>query len=262
MRNELIKLNTPEEAELAAKKAELEGLSEVLAEKELDLEKLKHTLAAFQPRYYSEVGKKYVELDELRAQIVELKARQTPQDHELSQEAVKARAQARKSAEEYESVDSGLQTESLKTEKSEDVKRMYRKIASIIHPDRATDERSRHLRTQLMAELNDAYAQSDVTKMQNILERWRESPEAVSGEDTAAELVRIIRAIAQTKRRISEIEEEISNIMTSDIYILMVKVHDGDLAGRDIFAEISASVDSEIQNARDELSRLKGVKYA
>jgi len=262
MRNELIKMKTPEEAELAAKKAELERLSEVLAEKELDLEELKHTLAAFQHRYYSEVGKRYVELDELRAQIAELKARQTPQDHELSQEAVRARTQARKSAEEYEGVDSELQTESLKPEKSEDIKKIYRKIASVIHPDKATDEKSRHLCTQLMAELNDAYARSDVTKMQNILERWHESPEAISGEGTAAELVRIIRAIAQIKRRISEIEAEISRIMTSDIYMLMVKVHDGDLAGRDILAEISASVDSEIQNARNELSRLKRVGYA
>ena len=38
MRNDLIKANTPEEAELAKKKAELERLSDVLAEKELDIE--------------------------------------------------------------------------------------------------------------------------------------------------------------------------------------------------------------------------------
>lgn len=250
-------MNTPEEDELATKKAELERLSQLLAEKELDLEELKLAVAAFQHRYYSQVGKRYVELDELRAQIAELKARQTPQDHELNQAAVRARTQARKAAEEYDGVDIEPQKDLLESEESEEAKSLYRKIASIIHPDKATDDKSRHVRTRLMSELNEAYAQKDITKMQNILDQWHESPEAISGEGTAAELVRTIRAIAQIKRRIFEIEAEISSIMTSDIHVLMVKVHDADLAGRDILAEMLVSIDSEIQDARNELARLK-----
>jgi hypothetical protein len=257
MRNDLIKTNTPEEAELATKKAEIERLSQLLAEKELDLEELKLTVAAFQHRYYSQVGKRYVELDELRAQIAELKARQTPQDEELNQEAIKARTQARKAAEEYEGGDIEPQKDSQESEESEEAKRLYRKIASIIHPDKATDDKSRHVRTRLMAELNEAYAQKDITKMRNILDQWQESPEAVSGEGTAAELVRTIRAIAQIKRRISEIEAEIAELMTSDINVLMTKVHDADLAARDILAEMSVSIDSEIHDARNELASLK-----
>ncbi|MFH1674855.1 MAG: hypothetical protein ABIF87_15745 [Pseudomonadota bacterium] len=251
------KMNTPEEAELATKKAEIERLSQLLAEKELDLKELKLTVAAFQHRHYSQVGKRYVELDELRAQIAELKARQKPQDHELNQEAVKARTQAKKAAEEYEGVDIEPQKDSLVSEESEEAKTLYRKIASIIHPDKATDDKSRHVCTRLMAELNEAYAQKDITKMQNILDQWHESPEAISGEGTAADLVRTIRAISQIKRRISEIEAEIAEIMTSDIKVLMDKVHDADLAGRDILAEMSVSIDSEIQDARNELATVK-----
>lgn len=250
-------MNTPEESELATKKSELERLSQLLAEKELNLEELKLTVAAFQHRYYSQLGKRYVELDELRAQIAELKARQMPKDHDLNQEAVSARIQARKTAEEYEGIDVEPQTDSLDPEESEDAKRLYRKIASIIHPDKATEDKARNLRTRLMAELNEAYAQKDITKMQNTLDQWHESPEAISGEGTSAELVRTIRAIAQIKRRISEIEAEITAIMTSDIYELMVKVHDADLAGRDILTEMSVFIDSEIEDARNELARLK-----
>ncbi|MGA2323514.1 MAG: J domain-containing protein [Sedimentisphaerales bacterium] len=257
MRNDLIKTNTPEEDELATKKAEIEKLSQLLAVKELDLEELKLTVVAFHRRYYFEVGKRYVELDELRAQIAEIKARQTPQDNELNQEAVRTRTQARKAAEEYEGAEIEPQADSPMPEKTEHVKKLYRKVASVIHPDKTTDEKSRHLRTKLMAELNEAYARKDVAKMQNILDRWQESPEAISGEGAAAELVRTIRAIAQVKRRKSEIETEISTIMTSDIYVLMAKVHDADLAGRDILAEMSISIDYEIQDARNELARLK-----
>jgi len=248
-------LDTPEETELVGKKAELERLSDFLAEKELDLEELKLTVTQFQRRYYSEVGKRYVELDELRAQIAELKARQKPQDHELNQEAARARTQARKAAEEYEDIDIESQKDLEESEESEDAKRLYRKIASIIHPDKATDDESCHIRTKLMAELNEAYAQKDIVKMQGILDKWHESPEAVSGEGTGAELVRTIRAIAQIKRRISEIEKEMSEIMTSDIHVLMVKVHDADLAGRNILLEMSVQIASEIQDARNELAK-------
>jgi len=258
MRNGLIKTNTPEEAELAKKKTELERLSDVLAEKELGMEELTLTVAQFQHRYYSKVGKRYVELDELQAQIAELIARQEPQDHELNQEAVRARIQARKAAEEYEGGESEPKTDSLKPEESEDAKRLYRKIASIIHPDKATDDTSRNLRTKLMAEFNEVYTRKDITKMLSLLDQWQDSPESVSGEGTAAELVRTIRAIAQINRRILEIGTEIFEIMTSDIHVLMAKVRDADVAGRDILAEMSNSIDSEIQDARNELGRLHG----
>jgi len=93
--------------------------------------------------------------------------------------------------------------------------------------------------------------------MREIFDQWQESPETVSGEGTAAELVRTIRAIAQIKRRISEIEGEVVKIIESDIYVLMGEVHDADLAGRNILSEMSVSIDYEIQDARNALSRPK-----
>ena len=76
----LDKLITPEEAELFSKKTELEQNSAILAEMELDLEDLRLSLARFQHRYFNEIGKKYVQLDDLRAQIAEHRALHTPQD--------------------------------------------------------------------------------------------------------------------------------------------------------------------------------------
>jgi len=47
--------------------------------------------------------------------------------------------------------------------------------------------------------------------------------------------------------------------MTSDIHELMVKVHNADLAGRDILAEMSVSIGFEIQNAKNVLASLNNV---
>ncbi len=249
-------MSSPEEIELAKKKAELDSLSNTLADKELSLEELTLAISAFQHRYYSEVGAKYVELDELRARIAEEKAKRKPKNSELKTEATKARTQAHKSSEEY----GATHTEALdspKTEEaSEEAKKLYRRIASIIHPDKATDDISRHLRTSLMCELNEAYAKRDIAKMQSVLEKWQESPEAIPGDGTGAELVRTIRTIAQMKRRIDEIDEQISEIMASDIHELMTKVHDADSEGRCLLAEMAVGIDLEIQNVQNELTSL------
>lgn len=255
MKNDLIMANTPEDAELAKKKVELDKLSQVLAEKELAIEELKLAVARFQYRYFSEVGGKYVELDELHAQIAERLAKPHPKNHELHQKALLQRTQAKNTKDEYEDLVIEPQADLLIPEELEDAKRLYRMIASIIHPDMATDEESGHIRTRLMAELNEAYAKRDISKMRKILEQWQGCPEAVSGEGTAAELVRTIRSIAQIKRRISDIEDEALKIMESDIYILMGKVHDAELIGRNILSEMSVSIDREIQDAQNVLAR-------
>jgi hypothetical protein len=249
-------MKSPEEIELTKKKAELDSLSDILADKELTLEELTLTITKFQHRYYSEVGKKYVELDELRAQIADLRAKQKPKNHDLKSEATRARKQAHKSSEEYDTAKTESSENLEMEEGSEEAKKLYRKIASIIHPDKATDENSRQLRTSLMCELNEAYAKKDISKMERVLEKWQESPEAIPGDDTAAELVRTIRAIAQVKRRLSEIEKEISKIMDSDIHELMTKVHIADLDGRDLLTDMSAGIAFEIRDARNELASI------
>ena len=126
MENDLTKANTPEEAELAKKKVELDRLSQVLAEKELNIEELKLAVGQFQYRYFPEVGRKYVELDELLAQIADLKARKHPQNQELKQEAVTDRNQATNTKDEYEDIDIEPQADSLKPEESEDANKLYR----------------------------------------------------------------------------------------------------------------------------------------
>jgi hypothetical protein len=69
------KLLTPEEAELQQKKARLAELETQLADRELELAGLLADLNHFEKQYLQLVGRRYVLLDELKAQIAEARAR-------------------------------------------------------------------------------------------------------------------------------------------------------------------------------------------
>src|ERR1700675_3869392 len=68
----------PEEQELARKRDEQAALESELAERELRAANLRAELGAFERRYLHEVGLRYAELDELKAQIAERAAKNQP----------------------------------------------------------------------------------------------------------------------------------------------------------------------------------------
>src|SRR3990170_8190451 len=215
------KTNSPEEDELELKRIELAKLLELLAEKELELTTLRNAVLHFEHRYLMEVGIKYVELDEINAQIAEKIARENPQDTAFQKESEIARETANSTAKEFRSHEIPKEEElSIDFKPSEEIKKLYRKIAMKIHPDRATGEKEKEYQTRLMAQVNDAYAAGDIERLRQILQEWESSPESVIGEGIAVDLVRIIRSISQIKGRLKTIEREIETIKETEIDIL------------------------------------------
>ena len=194
----LTKWQTPEEQELSRKLAELTTLKATLAQRELDLATLQAELHAFERRYLRTVGAGYAELDEIEAQIAEALARLNPEDKKAQQQASQSRSRAHESSQAAGAVDAGAVIE---FKPSDSLKRLYREIAKRIHPDLATDEKDRARRHKLMAEANRAYEEGDEARLQAILREWELSPESVKGDGAGAELVRVIRKIAQIEQR-------------------------------------------------------------
>lgn len=240
-------------AELGEKNAELDRLVCVLEEMERSLGELRCSLEQFQHRYSCEVAQKQIELNRLNAQLEELRSRKLRHGSPVNIKSGGVEREADQRAEEKKGfiIDTGQVPHSLKDMKV--AQQLYRKIASIIHPDKATDGRSRPFRTQLMAELNDAYDGKDMPAMQSIFEHWRESPEAVVGDGVSAELERAERAIVLRKRRVVEIEREISEIMASEMYAMMMKVQEADKAGKAGLAEMMRAIDAKIELVRNTL---------
>lgn len=245
-----------EEEEIAALQAEVARLSELLAEREMEQAELRAELARFQRRYYGIMGPRYVELDDLTARIAEKRAARAPRDDGLAGRARRRRDQAERSAREYRAWAEDPSPPAEAAPPSEGAKRLFRRIAAVIHPDRAEDEASRQIRTALMAELNAAYGRGDIPGMEAILKMWETSPEAVSGDGPGARLERLERTAARIREKISRTEAETARLAVSPLHRLMLRVREAEAGGRDLLAELAADLDRRIVQAREELYEL------
>ena len=237
----------PEEEELQQKRQELGDLERQLIERELQLVSLRRELAEFERLYVEKVGARYAELDEVEAQIAELSGAPCPWRCR-SAECGARRAQAgRRIAgqcrrQHHEECERRSSPPSLKS--------LYREVAKRIHPDLAVDQNDRALRQRLMAEANRAYEIGDEARLRAILEEYESSPDAVFGDGAGAELVRVIRQIAQVRRRLTEIDAETKGVAESELSELKSRVDEGSRQGRDILGEMASAVNSRINECR------------
>jgi hypothetical protein len=140
---------------------------------------------------------------------------------------------------------------------SADLKNLFREAAKRVHPDFAKDAADQERRNRFMAEANAAYAKGDADTLQRILDEYREGSEEVIGEGIGAELIRIIRQIAQAKKHIAAIEEQLSTLRASGIAQLKLDVEMAEQQGRDLLAELAAEVGGQIARAEREYEVLR-----
>jgi hypothetical protein len=256
-------LLAPEDEELARKKARLAELEGQLADQELERASLLADLVHFERRYLNTVGRRYAILDELKAQIAESLAVQNPQREEHRQQARQARSKAQESA---RSVGAGVGGTPSPDElasapspnESESLRKLYRKAAKLLHPDQTLDGAEKERRHHVMAELNDAYTKRDEERIRTILRDWHSSPESVPGDGPGAELVRVIRTLAQVEKRRTAIAIELEQLRQGELFKLKQAVEDAQAHGRDLLKELAERLDGEIAQARDELQRTTG----
>jgi uncharacterized coiled-coil DUF342 family protein len=246
----------PEEQELSLKRQELQTLENQLVERELYLVELRGELSAFEKLYLKTVGVLYAELDEIEAQIAEVRARREPSNREAQDTARDARARA----EETRTSTTGIAlSESVEFSPPPSLKSLYREVARRIHPDLAGGELDRAKRQRLMADANKAYEDGDEARLRAILEEYESSPETVQGEGTAPDLVRVIRKIAQVRRRLREIEEEAQKILKSEVAQLKSRADEASKKGRELLAEMAEAVQNEISRGKQQLSESRRV---
>ena len=240
-----------QELELARLESELGQLEEQVALFELERETTKTDIAHFQKRYYDTVGHLYVELDKLQAGIAQQLAAANPDNIEAQQQARAAQEQARISAEEAGLIEAQPQPPA---EITPACKQAYRKAAMLMHPDRATTEAEQQRRTQLMAQVNLAYERGDQQALELLITEFGEDPEAIEGVDLPSRIIKATRRIAQLRRRMLEIDQELNALRRAEIFHLMTTVEDAECMGENPLNELAHQIIQEIASRKRELT--------
>ena len=250
------RIQSPEELELDRKRAALAALESELVERELELSTLEGELGVFEAEYLRVVGRRYAELDELRAGIAEARAACQPHDDATQQAASEARKTADASA--AHAGHRAREEPGPPFDPPLALKGLYRSLARKLHPDLASTDEERTRRHQWMAKVNDAYQREDTDTLKSLFADWNASPESVSGQGIPSELIRVIRQIAQMRQRLDSISRAIQVLQGGELYALYQKCKARSSAGGgNLLEEIAGRLDDQIAAARHELAALE-----
>ena len=246
---------SPEMEEFEKKKSTLENLEASLSQLELEYATIHGELHAFQRRYSKSVIRRMYDLDKIEAQISEHLILSDPNNPDYRRKLREVKERIAEAEKEFDREKERKNKKDFKP--SEELKNLYRNIARKIHPDLTTDEKERERRSKLMAEVNEAYADGDQEHLQKILDNWQYDPENVDGNDIGAQLIKLIRKIAQVEKGILELEEGIKALKSTDLFQLKDKVAESEAESVDLLGNMADYLDVQIHEREQYLEFLR-----
>jgi hypothetical protein len=240
METGLILNEVNEEQQLSERREELAALEQELVRLEPEYSSLQGEMLAFEGRYLNVVGARYDELAEIEKQIAALQGLDMEDeeivDGSLSDDEV------------------GCGQNRFHTDK---LKKLYREVVRRFHPDLVQCEQERRHRHHLMVEVNRAYETGAEDRLQELLEAGEASSESSISGSMSAEMILLLRRIAEAKQRLVEIKADLEEITGSEVYKLKLRVANAESLGVDLLAELVSQVDRQIRKARTRLEHLQ-----
>ncbi|HZF37898.1 MAG TPA: J domain-containing protein [Blastocatellia bacterium] len=232
-----------EEQALRKRREELAELESRLTEREPALANLQSALRAFEARYLGAVGERYDELAKIEKEIAKLQGLEFDDEDPVS----------------FADDEVGCGQNRFHSDK---LKKLYREVARKFHPDLSSCPQERQHRHQLMVEINRAYETGAEDRLQELLEAGAGLGSVEIGGSMSAEMILLVRRIAEAKHRLAGIESEFEETTTSEIYKIKLRIENAEALGVDLFADLIAQVDRQVKKAGNRLEHLRGLTLA
>jgi hypothetical protein len=136
-----------------------------------------------------------------------------------------------------------------------DLKQIYRELAKRTHPDLATDEADRAIRSQRMVDVNARYADQDLEGLRQIL-RPIEPQRFAQIETPEQRLARLKDERLRLDAAIRHVKVEIADLNRDPLMVLKLEAALGRSRGHDVLAETSRQMQTRLIAAESELQGL------
>ncbi len=136
-----------------------------------------------------------------------------------------------------------------------DLKQVYRELAKRTHPDLATGEGDRVVRSQRMVDINALYAQQDLAGLRRIL-RQLETGRLAPAETPEQRLARLKDERKRLDAAIRHVKVEIADLNRDPLMALKLEAALARSRGRDVLAETAQQMQVRLIEAESELQQL------
>jgi hypothetical protein len=136
-----------------------------------------------------------------------------------------------------------------------DLKQVYRELAKRTHPDLATDEADRAIRSQRMVDVNALYATQDLEGLRRIL-RQLETRRLAQDETPKQRLASLKDERMRLDAAIRHVKVEIADLNRDPLMVLKLEAALGRSRGHDVLAETARQMQVRLGEAEQELQGL------
>jgi len=146
----------------------------------------------------------------------------------------------------------------LNDEEKKELKKLFRKAARLCHPDIVTKELQEQAH-EITSQLNEAYAQKDLTRVKKILDMLENGVYFEVASDKLENTEKLKHKIAELRAKVAAITEELEAIKEDETYKTIEEIDDWDA----YFNEVRENLEKEysmlqdIENEQDETKTAK-----
>ncbi len=133
----------------------------------------------------------------------------------------------------------------LNDEEKKELKLLFRKAARLCHPDIVTKE-LRDQAHEITAQLNEAYAQNDLSRVKKLLEMLENGVYLDAASDTLQDIEKLKHKIVHLTDVLADITQELEAIKEDETYQTIEEIEDWDA----YFAEVREALESEYEALR------------
>lgn len=232
-----------------------------VAELELELFEARADLAAFMAELERRIGPLEARVDQLQRELEDARRRDARQaqwgDRAQGDEVpIDVLDQFEKAWRKTGPAPAPKKQPKVEPESQEEIKALYRALAKRFHPDLTVDPEHKQYCEEVMAEINEAYAEGDIDRLRDLMDK-PERPVREEEKPRGQVVAELREEISRLDAVIGQLERSLRRLTNSHELQLMLEASIARSQGRDLIQEMARDLRAEIAQLEAELASVE-----